>query len=84
MGYSPRGHIQSDMTEHFSTSTPALSSHARDGTRAPCIGSVVSNPLDQRGSPYNYRYYSHSIDEETQAQECEVIFQHLSSSADCI
>ena len=42
-----------------------------------------SNPLDQRGSPYNRCYYSHSVDEETDAQEREVIFQGLSSSADC-
>ena len=83
MGYSPRGHTESDTTEQLSTPTPALSSHTRDGTQALCTGSVESNSLNQRGSPYNYCYYCHSIDEETEAQDREVIFQGLSSSADC-
>ena len=83
MGYSPRGHTELDTTEQLSTPIPALSSHTRDGTQAPCTGSVESNSPNQRGSPYNYCYYSHSIDEETEAQDREVIFQGLSSSADC-
>ena len=45
------------------------------------INILITNT--QRGSPYNYCYYCHSIDEETEAQDREVIFQGLSSSADC-